>query len=93
MEQTKGTTMPPRRDCRLATEKITENHISREIDGDTLIGTWSVEDGMVTVETAWGSKTTQVGGSPPEALSYIMLRFLYEDLKTGFPSARPERRQ
>jgi hypothetical protein len=69
MKRTKGTTNSTRRDFRLAAEKITKNHISREMDGVTLIGTWSVEDGMVTVETAWGSKTTHVGRMPPGAFA------------------------
>jgi hypothetical protein len=40
-----------------------------------------------------GSKTTQVGGSSPRSLTYIMLRLLDNDLKNDFQSAPPERPQ
>jgi hypothetical protein len=72
---------------------MAENSISRMIDGVTLSGTWSVKDGVVTLTTAWGRKSAQVGNLSPEGLAHIMLRELYEDIAAGFPSDRPERLQ
>ena len=53
-----------------------------------LRGTWSVSDGMVTVKSPLGSKTTQIGDSTPEGLAAIMLRELYEDMLSRYPTGR-----
>jgi hypothetical protein len=52
-----------------------ENSISRVIDGVTLVGKWSVEHDIITVRNAFGfgTKSTQLGQSPPEVLAFIML--------------------
>jgi hypothetical protein len=59
-----------------------ENSISRVIDGVTHIGKWSVENDIVTVRNAFGAgvKSTQLGGSPPEALALIMLAEMYREV-------------
>jgi hypothetical protein len=43
----------------------------------------------VSVETTTASKTTQVGGSDPTGLAYIMLRELAADENTGFKNPPP----
>jgi hypothetical protein len=40
-----------------------------------------VDQGMVTVTYSKGRKSTQVGGSPPEALARIMLREMIQEGK------------
>ncbi len=53
--------------------------------GLTLSGTYSVQDGVVTVTTAIGSKSTQVGSAKPASLAYVMLRQLFDDFHTDSP--------
>ena len=36
-------------------------------------GSWAVIDGLLTVRTPNGSKTTQLGGSSPESLARILM--------------------
>lgn len=36
-------------------------------------GSWAVIDGLLTVRTANGSKTTQLGGMSPESLAQILM--------------------
>ena len=47
--------------------------IETEIGGKTVRGSFQYADQMVTVKTAMGSKTTQVGGLIPEYLAKILL--------------------
>jgi hypothetical protein len=57
---------------------MAERSISRVIRGMTLRGTCCVRDGIVTVTTPFGSKSTQViGGSKPASLAYITARELW----------------
>ena len=46
----------------------------RTIGGREAHGWYRTEGGMVFVETAHGSKATQIGGSDPSLLAYILLR-------------------
>jgi hypothetical protein len=62
-----------------------ENTVSYQIE---FKGTWSVSDGKVTVKSPLGSKTTQIGGSRPEGLAEIMLRELYDDMLSRYPTGR-----
>jgi hypothetical protein len=59
--------------------------VTIEIDGRTITGAYTVWSGMITVSTALGKKTTQVGGSgSPRALdglARIMLRELAQEGK------------
>jgi hypothetical protein len=50
-------------------------------DGRVMSGTYGYSDRYVTVKTALGSKTTQIGGSPPRILARIMLRELADEGK------------
>ena len=47
----------------------------------TLFGHYTVDTDhdMVTVRSPYGTKSTQIGGSPPEMLAKILLRELAED--------------
>ena len=57
---------------------MAERSISRVIRGMTLRGTYCLSDGIVTVTTPFGSKSTQViGGSKPASLAYITARELW----------------
>jgi hypothetical protein len=58
-------------------------------DGRVVRGWYRTYDGMVSVETTTASKTTQVGGSDPTGLAYIMLRELAADENTGFKNPPP----
>jgi hypothetical protein len=37
------------------------------------IGSWAVSEGLLTVKTPEGSKTTQLGGQPPECLARLLM--------------------
>jgi hypothetical protein len=50
-------------------------------NGRVISGTYGHSDRYVTVKTALGSKTTQIGGSPPKSLARIMLRELADEGK------------
>jgi hypothetical protein len=50
-------------------------------DGRVVDGHYGVHERMVTVMTARGSKTTQLGGSSAESLARIMLRELADEGK------------
>ena len=57
-----------------------EQSISRVFNGVTLTGTYTLQDGIVTLRTAFGNKTAQLLGSDPDTLASIMLRELYQDI-------------
>ena len=57
-----------------------EQSISRVFNGVTLTGTYTLQDGIVTLRTAFGNKTAQILGSDPDTLASIMLRELYQDI-------------
>ena len=57
-----------------------EQSISRVFNGVTLTGTYTLQDGIVTLRTAFGNKTAQLLGSDPDTLASIMLRELYQDM-------------
>jgi hypothetical protein len=72
---------------------MADRNISRVINGVILRGTYSVKDGIVTVTTPIGSKSSQVvRGSKPGSLAYIMLGQLFYDVSSE-PSDAPERPQ
>jgi hypothetical protein len=50
-------------------------------DGRTVTGTYGYSDRFVTVKTALGSKTTQIGGSPPASLAMLLLSELAKEGK------------
>ncbi len=50
-----------------------------EFEGKTYRVTYSVDKGLITVRTVFGSKATQVGGSPPGLLAQIMGRELLSE--------------
>jgi hypothetical protein len=52
-----------------------------ELKGETYHGTYTVVGGMITVSTGFGSKTTQVGGTPVEALAMLLLSELVNEDK------------
>jgi hypothetical protein len=60
---------------------MTGQLITRTLEGITLGGRWTVEDGILTVRGPCGVKSTQLGGSPPQCLAMIMLREMYEDMR------------
>src|SRR6516225_6501996 len=57
-----------------------EQSISRVFNGVTLTRTYTLQDGIVTLRTAFGNKTAQLLGSDPDTLASIMLRELYQDI-------------
>ena len=48
--------------------------IKVEIDGKTHSGRVELSPGLVTVSTAYGNKTAQIGGSPVESIARTLLR-------------------
>jgi hypothetical protein len=49
----------------------------------TLTGTYTLQDDILTLRTAFGNKTAQLLGSNPTTLASIMLRELYQDMTSG----------
>lgn len=47
--------------------------VTVECSGNTYKATYRIEKGMIIVSTGRGSKTTQLGSSPPETLARIIL--------------------
>jgi hypothetical protein len=71
---------------------MAERNISRVIKGVTLRGTYSVKDGIVTLSTTFGSKSTQVvRGSKPGSLAFILLGELFYDARSDLLPEAPER--
>jgi hypothetical protein len=68
-----------------------EQSILRVLNGVTVTGTYTLQDGIVTLRTVFGSKTAQLLGSHPATLASIMLCELYQDMASrgGF-SARSQ---
>ena len=66
-----------------------EHRITRVMKGVTVSGTYSLQDGVITVTTAIGSKSTQVGSAKPASLAYVMLRELFDDFHTHSPPLTP----
>ena len=65
---------------------MAERNVSRVINGVTLRGTYSVKDGIVTVRTPLGSKSSQVGRrSKPGSVAYILLGELFYDVSSDAP--------
>ena len=60
-----------------------EQSIARVFNDVTLTGTYTLQDGVVTLRTAFGNKTAQLLGSDPDTLASIMLRELYQDMRVG----------
>ena len=54
------------------------NDIEIQFEGKTVKGHYYVERGMVTVMTAYGQESTQVGGSSPMTTARIILRQMAE---------------
>jgi len=46
--------------------------------GKTYNASYYVLQGIITVVSAWGDKSTQVGDSPPEVIARFLLRELIE---------------
>lgn len=55
--------------------------VSIELEGRTYSGRYRVERGVITVSTTSGSKTTQLGRLPEEALARLLLRELVDEGK------------
>ncbi|MCY1369854.1 hypothetical protein D9M68_977530 [compost metagenome] len=57
------------------------NPVSIELNGRTYSGRYRVEKGIITVSTMSGSKSTQLGRLPEEALARMLLRELVDEEK------------
>jgi hypothetical protein len=62
---------------------LNQRPVTIEFEGRTITGAYTVWSGMITVSTAMGRKTTQVGGSAGalDGLAKIMLRELAQEEK------------
>jgi hypothetical protein len=58
-----------------------ERTVKREIDGATYEALYKIHQKMVTVTTTLGEKTTQIGGSTPEGIAWIILGELVREGK------------
>jgi len=58
------------------------NDIEIQIDGRTVKGRYYVERGILTVTTAHGQKSTQLGGSSGGSMARMLLRELANEGKT-----------
>ena len=54
----------------------TATEISIRVGEREVRGRWGVDKGVVWVSTGTDSKSTQIGGSPPEVLAKMLLREL-----------------
>lgn len=63
------------RKARSAAGDVQRGEVERTIDGRIYRGRWEIRGGMFTIlnTTETRSKTTQLGGSRPEALAMLML--------------------
>ena len=52
--------------------------ISRVVNGVRVRGAYTVQDGILTLKTGFGTKTAQLGSWKPASLAYVMLRELCE---------------
>lgn len=48
-------------------------NVAVTINGTTHQGTYFVQSKIVHVQSSFGNKTTQVGGSPPQAIARLLL--------------------
>lgn len=55
--------------------------ITVESEGKTYTASYNVSKGVITVSTGLDSKSTQVGGLPPEHLAKLLLRELIREGK------------
>ena len=59
---------------------MSKSEVSVEIDGKTYTGTVTVSKGhLISVSTSFGTKSTLIGGSPPEAIAKMLLRELVKE--------------
>lgn len=54
-------------------KKVLEGRASIERSDATYTATYRIEKGIITVSTAFGTKATQLGSSPPEVLARSIL--------------------
>jgi hypothetical protein len=50
--------------------------VTTELEGRVIEGRYATEDETVKVNSVWGSKSTQIGNSPPYVLAQFLLREL-----------------
>ena len=53
--------------------------IAVEIDGNYCLGSYIEKGGMVIVSSSYGTRSTQIGRSPPDTLARMMLRELVQE--------------
>ena len=53
----------------------------RMLKSDHGNSSWCVHDSIVTVVTQYGNKSTQVGGSNPEFIAYLLTRELANECR------------
>jgi hypothetical protein len=58
-----------------------QHPIEIEHDGQSVFATYSTWAGLVTVNTARGTETTEICDTPPRALARLMLREMAQDGK------------
>jgi hypothetical protein len=63
-------------------ESMNGNEISVEINGKIYRGSCSIRGRVITVSSAYGQKSTQIGNSHPDVLAKMLLRELVRDSKT-----------
>jgi hypothetical protein len=54
--------------------------IWRTLDGVIVFGRYHANEGMVYLQTPYGRRATQIGGSSARGLALIMLRELWEGM-------------
>jgi hypothetical protein len=64
------------------------NAVSVMVDGQQHDGHWILDGGLVRVTSAYGVKSTQLGGSPATLIAQRLLREL---VQTGLEQTRPGR--
>jgi hypothetical protein len=57
------------------------NSVSVEVDGSVFDGMYTVQSKVVTVDSSYGSGSTQLGGSPEHVVARILLREIVDGEK------------
>ena len=63
----------------MSSEHTRREHITVEYQGKSYTGSYTTSDGMVHVSCGTGSKSTQIGQTPPVVLARLLIRELVQE--------------
>jgi hypothetical protein len=59
-----------------------QNYVTVEVDGEQYSATYTVSNGIVSVQTMYGDVSTHVGGSGAQIMASILLREFVQGAQT-----------